>query len=58
MPASVMPCGFKRDGVPLRERLAHYRVCTHTACRERLAAWEQLKKDCADGVKIATTERS
>lgn len=56
--AGAMPCGFKRDGVPLRVRLAHYRACEHAACRERLAAWEQLKRDCADGVSISAKEEA
>lgn len=50
MKRKVMPCGYVRTG-RLKEHLAHYRQCEHPACKERLKAWEDLKKQFIESQK-------
>ena len=42
--ANRMPCGFNRTGLNLAKRLAHYKVCEHPACKERLAAFREMQR--------------
>lgn len=32
-PNDPMPCGFARVGVSIKDRLKHYRLCTHPDCK-------------------------
>lgn len=52
-----MPCGWVRTG-KMAEHLAHYRQCEHPACKARLEAWEQLRRDMRGKITLTTKESS
>jgi hypothetical protein len=47
----TMPCGYKRTG-KLKEHIAHYKECEHPTCKDRLAAWDNMKKEFSKGATI------
>lgn len=44
MSAKPYPCG-KQGNIKLRERILHYKMCSHPECIQRLLAWEGIRSE-------------